>query len=102
MTQENYDGLKKTIDNAGRVVEANKNYMKNYNIVERLKKRIEEGNYSLKSGQMSATSFIEETRLIQELQKILERRVWTDKHTKIAKESNERFKSHTKDEEVDI
>jgi len=39
---------------------------------------------------------------INEIIDKLEGAGWTDKHTKIAKESNEKFKTHTKDQEVDI
>ncbi len=73
-----------------------KNAILNDKIIERLKKEVEE-IYSV----CDALDDFESGKSIKEkLQKILEE--WTDKHTKIAQESNERFKSHTKDEEVDI
>jgi len=78
------------------VVKDNIKITKEHQIVEGLKKRIE----YLKD--WKGVKFEGQDRVVEEFQKLLEEKGWTDKHTKIAKESAERFKTHTKDQEVDI
>lgn len=74
----------------------------NRKIVERLKKRIEAleeiSQYDFAKGRVDSALDMQ----IDDLQKIEKGEGWTDKHTKIAKESDERFKLHTKDQEIDI
>jgi len=85
------------------VVKDNINITKEHQIVERLKKRIEAleeiSQYDFAKGRVDSVLDMQ----IDDLQKIVDgERIWTPKHTKIAKESDERFKLHTKDQEVDI
>lgn len=79
------------------VVKDNINITKEHQIVEQLKKELD-GDFDKDfCFEYNCHNLHKEI-----LQKILDVGGWTDKHTKIAKESDERFKLHTEDQEVDI
>jgi len=80
------------------VVKDNINITREHQIVEQVKKRIK-GCECHCHKIMDTVIACADCDCI-ELQKVMD--VWTDKHTKIAKESDEKFKTHTKDQEVDI
>jgi len=83
------------------VVKHNINITREHQIVEGLEKRIEELDKQIQyEFDVQNNVDAEGEVILKELQKVMD--VWTDKHTKIVKESEEKFKTHTKDQEVDI
>ncbi len=77
-----------------------KQHERDHKVVELLKKRIEAleeiSQYDFAKGRVDSVLDMQ----IDDLQKIAD--VWTDKHTEIVIESEKKFQSHTKDQEVDI
>ena len=73
-----------------------------HNIVDRLKEEIEKLETKRKTAFYPSKRRGVLYKRIKYLKRIMNGWEWTDKHTQIAKESTERFKTHTEDEEVDI
>jgi len=84
------------------VVKHNINITKEHQIVEQLKKRIEDVKGMIVVIENRDGHTADAKTELDILENIMKNKEWTDKHTKIVKESEEKFKTHTKDQEVDI